>query len=1133
MATERVTKALSIKPKCTPSDTVAPEWLPNTNYTVPTLVRYQGQLYKLLQNHTSSIPWRPTETPALWVIPTPCGITEWQPQTEYGIGSRVTYKLSNYVCIQAHSSQNAWNPPATPALWNQFYLIQAIDVSKNPAKLGETITITVQLNPDIKGIGVMINGSPGTTQKLQFTDYVGNHRVHVLAVNADRLEETRFVDIKVERADFFVPQIQVSCPDIREVTFSVPDPTTYVPIDATYNWDLGPVGAWVARESSITVSLQEALRPDRPYTTFDVSLRITWHNNGLAEAARTFTFWNRYVLEKMRGLIKPIVTYDHHIRPGSDSVPASCDIHNIEDENIYLSKKSTQYLWENPETRPVFNAESEDIDVEIGPDSKVSVDCTLPNKLPRAAAGFIVHLSGSSASGKQVRVSCYFETGSQAEARVVSNPIVIEALKEMRTKSNNPAKESFTRNELEAHLASQPGGISKTVRSALGEPTNVLPRHRQLTRGAAGDGSLEREPCFPDQSPPEDDLACVLQEEYKDVWLPPRIVNAFKGDIIITHGDGSPFCNLFRHVNDVDLSDPETLFMEGLYHYQPYSHCGIMTQNHYEVRHCYMSQDRLLNYLRGEFLGVKGTDGVEPDKLRYGWPGAITQTVDEAFKSTYREDPESGLTFWFAPFSFHAGIVDGQVVEPLVMKVDPFAEVQNPAYRDKVMKIADHSKDINAHYRPFANSDGFISDTSRNNPQIAPDRPGWWASGSIPASSATYLRACVKSEQPPVLLEGKTGTTTEEDIEEKDKKLGAAIVPSGTADGLYKYAPPERRCMATWLYNVMYNKANEKVEIPGPSGLVGDAADDWGNQFANAFIFGNEDDKDEDNWRYPGTTSTVTPSDLLFWDAPSSINALGEQFGLYGYSEKLIYREGEYQYRQISRWVREPKKSDVAGYVYWQGIAVEGATVIIGGQSVPTDASGHFTITKVPVGHSQIVAGKEVPYQYDTGSVLVWAEGKAAVDIVENVVAAVDITLEYPPNMYREITITGNMYGVDTESGDDEYPEPNPQVFSFNKLHLGPDKLHLEDVWDCGWGGECYTKFRWWLDYVGGDVTFHVIAELWESTDENPNGDPCDTDDRTLIIKKDETLKPRYLLINPDGKDKASYGVTITNTLRP
>lgn len=42
---------------------------------------------------------------------------EWKVGTDYAVGKRVRYAEKLYRCVQAHTSQEGWEPPATPALW--------------------------------------------------------------------------------------------------------------------------------------------------------------------------------------------------------------------------------------------------------------------------------------------------------------------------------------------------------------------------------------------------------------------------------------------------------------------------------------------------------------------------------------------------------------------------------------------------------------------------------------------------------------------------------------------------------------------------------------------------------------------------------------------------------------------------------------------------------------------------------------------------------------------------------------------------------------------------------------------------------------------------------------------------------
>jgi chitinase len=52
--------------------------------------------------------------------PPPPGGTTWAPGVHYNVGATVTYQGVGYRCLQAHTSQPDWTPPAVPALWQRL-----------------------------------------------------------------------------------------------------------------------------------------------------------------------------------------------------------------------------------------------------------------------------------------------------------------------------------------------------------------------------------------------------------------------------------------------------------------------------------------------------------------------------------------------------------------------------------------------------------------------------------------------------------------------------------------------------------------------------------------------------------------------------------------------------------------------------------------------------------------------------------------------------------------------------------------------------------------------------------------------------------------------------------------------------
>ena len=44
-------------------------------------------------------------------------VSDWEVGVAYAVGAQVIYDDALYTCVQAHTSQADWTPPATPALW--------------------------------------------------------------------------------------------------------------------------------------------------------------------------------------------------------------------------------------------------------------------------------------------------------------------------------------------------------------------------------------------------------------------------------------------------------------------------------------------------------------------------------------------------------------------------------------------------------------------------------------------------------------------------------------------------------------------------------------------------------------------------------------------------------------------------------------------------------------------------------------------------------------------------------------------------------------------------------------------------------------------------------------------------------
>lgn len=76
--------------------------------------------YRCIQSHQTQAGWEPPNVPALWQNMTVSPF--WTVGVAYSVNQQIIYQPNGftYKCLQAHTSQAGWTPPAVPALWQQL-----------------------------------------------------------------------------------------------------------------------------------------------------------------------------------------------------------------------------------------------------------------------------------------------------------------------------------------------------------------------------------------------------------------------------------------------------------------------------------------------------------------------------------------------------------------------------------------------------------------------------------------------------------------------------------------------------------------------------------------------------------------------------------------------------------------------------------------------------------------------------------------------------------------------------------------------------------------------------------------------------------------------------------------------------
>ena len=1004
-------------------------------------------------------------------------------------------------------------------------LIRRVLVTRAQVHLGESFRVQVRTREDAGSpVHVQINYAEGADQYLQFADYAGTRRIKVRAWTDDRRSEQREIAIEVIEP---APCQHFPILDIRKdyaahyaVHCSVRNAAALPLEGAFYEWRVGPLVVH-SEKPAATLLLGELLEADAPMQTLHLALTVHLPGERLLQAQRSFVLSNDYAQGKQqRHVILPPLSYDFIARRDGTRLRAACTARNLEPFALFLTSRQIEILHDDPEALGLPGPVEPMHTVVIEPRSRAELDCSLAlSDMQRDAWGYAVHFHGHTDERHAVHVSAYFEyvTNGRLLKRVTHRRFA-ESLNKLRTQACRQQRDSFTVAEVETHLRAQrlviervdtPSGAEAALRLRKA-PVLTLRNEQVSLADALQSGFMyqtanEGDECLPDQESPSEDLVCQLTDEWAWVYVPARIMNARKGDTLLSPSGSAGPVSLVLH----SVTPP-----------QHYAHCGIMVQNFYTLRHSTGCEDWLQdeNYLRGTAItGDKGTDGLDPDRLKYFWPGPVTQSTGEAVDGSWLPDPDGhkddkgSVKMWrIAAFDFYAkNNRSNTIVEPLVVKPNAMVEVQVPAVRKLLHRVADEAKQIKGHYRFYAYTDAGIA---LDPAFAAPPRAGWWAAGSTPTMCSSFVWLSVqKVVDTTISLEGPGRITTPADLEPADTADAVgARVDGKTRDGLYLYDEDERRDAAHALYNEYYDTVMEKV----PTRLGNDAPDDVASQVCNTFAFdwaganaSGDESKDSDDWEDPGVGRSVSPQNILLWDAP---RMEGDRVaGLYGFSEKLVYRPARLEWRQVSRLKRVQRDGQLTGVVLRRGAPQPGAFVTAGGKEALTDARGRFAFT--------VRAGRYAAEARIFADDFEW-EGRSTADVPAGGTVDSVIDLKEPSEWFREVSVSGTMKLKDEENfGSDEFAT---RTKLFRVIRIGAFYTHDEDGWTEKMGGEVRAELSLNLDWQMADSSVRVTCtlKLFEGTSED-TGDLDGQATQVFVISRGEIDKPCPMFVRNDDED--------------
>lgn len=643
----------------------------------------------------------------------------------------------------------------------------------------------------------------------------------------------------------------------------------------TYTWDFG-AGPFVSTSMpSFTYDFEPRLDMTRPRTIFHVKVEVREPGQKPYELMRTISVANPYHPSRVKGVIRPIVRGDVNAVLVMDSprhYRASLEVVNLEKEAITLGQHQFEplYLGDPPDgpkmriearaigdilrkhldvtatpkrdvrrvaarsrfftSRPIGATMKLDVSgdwigalvtghaVAIPPGATQKLEVRLPYAaLPKHAVGFAVHYRGTTARGKQVRASAYFDIPGRFPRVTAVDASIATTLKPLIDHGLLPRGKPIRSTELAtlSRRSAPPSSLRRADLERVARPGIEFDGLSDPVKPLSGntDELVEGGPCDPYNLPPviPEGWVCQATAEKEWRWVPPRFVNARQGDIILSPGGDGLIAQLLRQV------DPP----------QSFSHSGIMSRNQTEVTHSTASESRLLSYPEGSF--DEPTDGLQPEALRFLWPGVVRQTVEQAVDGQPMEDPqgepdENGKKPTYTIHGFNPDFSggNGEVTPALVVKPDPFEET--PQVRAKLREIGafagtQHRK---GHYRFFAYTDPTVV-LSTVGPESAD-----WAAGTYPCVCSSFIWFCARGLQ----------TTFEGNSLEPDDLESAVKVdlPESGEDGLYRYTAEERLTAGEFIYQWLYDMVWDSAEgFEDWVVFFSDMADDVANQVLNTF----------------------------------------------------------------------------------------------------------------------------------------------------------------------------------------------------------------------------------------------------------------------------------------------------------
>jgi hypothetical protein len=748
---------------------------------------------------------------------------------------------------------------------------------------------------------------------------------------------------------------------------------TVKPEATSYRWDFGDGQSITTQAPTVTHDYFGAIQPDKVAHSFHVSC-TAMHDN--VTVKRTLVVHSAYGMCRQYGVAVPHVTGDVYAsyRLTKLNAPALQTIGTL----------SANLTVHNPETTPMVIEQVAYVPLSDGTSETPPAPrfAKLPAAVTVPARG--VATLSASIGEKELKTAAPANRLSAYAAHYSG---------ELRPPGAKPVPVRFSR-------------VFRVPLSIGGAASNLKRAEALVVNPTNAPAVAEGQECYPDAISDADavkaaaeQLVCQLTGQPVSVTVPGQFQNALQGDVILSPapvGGGDLIAAMFNA-----LIPP-----------QHHGHSGLMTLNFYEITHCTATPQRMMDNMNKDSVGIPTS--FNGSMLQYGWPGSMTQSIDDATSNLPYKDP-GATTYYITSFNTDVEGDGFELIPPLVVKPLPENEA---AVRPLLRKAGETGRSKGARYDAKGNltqkGGCYYSFYCYTKPEISAgfiDKAAGdagWAQGLSPAVCSSFCWLCMKENNIPLVSANKIETLS--DFTNTAVEAGAAV-DGDTLDGLTYYSESERQAGAQALYQGVLNQALSQEDGLGTiPGINPDIAGPIADQLLNTFAFGDPNMVGSSAWQSPGDGNAVSPDNVQFWNPP-----------YFGYAEPLQYLPPHTEEYTESVWKKVISHGSIKGKVTLNGQPVAQAQVWVfmsGGETM-TGADGSYTLNNIPIGTYALQAriaitknGVTIEYQNDQTGL----QGDKITLTAAQPNLAKDIVLGALPDNFRRLDVT---MSVSCDHGDD------------------------------------------------------------------------------------------------------------------